>query len=109
AGVAAAIDATEGTKVLLVGTDRRFRSVAATLLARRGCDVAVSERIVGVAELAQREGVDVVVLDAGALPTAATLAAAELDMLDPPVGVVLVSEEQKTGVAPTPILEKWGE
>ncbi len=96
------------TKVLLVGTDRRFRSVAATLLARRGCEVTVSERIVGVAELAQRESVDVVVLDAGALPTAATLAAAELDTLEPPVGVVLVSEEQKNG-ATTPVLEKWGE
>lgn len=96
------------TKVLLVGTDRRFRSVAATLLERRGCEVSVSERIVGVAELAQREAVDVVVLDAGSLPTAATLAAVELDALRPPVGVVLVSEEEKT-VSPTPILEKWGE
>jgi uncharacterized protein len=107
--LATEIAPTEGTKVLLVGTDRRFRSVAATLLARRGCDVSVSERIVGVAELAQREGVDVVVLDAGALPTAATLAAAELDMLEPPVGVVLVSEEEKTGVPTTRVLEKWGE
>ena len=96
-------------KVLLVGTDRRFRSVAATLLARRGCDVSVSERIVGVAELARREGVDVVVLDAGSLPTAATLAAAELDALEPPVGVVLVSDEDKRGVSLTPVLEKWGE
>ena len=78
-----------------MGTDRRFRSVAATLLARRGCEVSVSERIVGVAELAQREAVDVVVLDAGALPTAATLAAVELDALEPPVGVVLVSEDEK--------------
>jgi hypothetical protein len=97
------------TKVLLVGTDRRFRSVAATLLARRGCEVSVSERIAGVAELAQREAVDVVVLDAGGLPTAATLAAAELDTLEPPVGVVLVSEAQKPGIAATQILEKWGE
>ena len=97
------------TKVLLVGTDRRFRSVTATLLARRGCEVSVSERIVGVAELAQREGVDVVVLDAGGLPSAATLAAAELDTLDPPVGVVLVSEEQNPSIAATQILEKWGE
>ena len=96
-------------KVLLVGADRRFRSVAATLLARRGCDVSVTERIVGVAELAHREAVDVVVLDAGSLPTAATLAAAELDALEPPVGVVLVSEEQKHGGAPTLVLEKWGE
>ncbi len=96
------------TKILLVGTDRRFRSVAATLLARRGCEVSVSERIVGVAELAQREAVDVVVLDAGSLPTAATLAAVELDALEPPVGVVLVSEDQKAGT-PTPVLEKWGE
>ncbi len=97
------------TKVLLVGTDRRFRSVAATLLARRGCEVSVSERIAGVAELAQREAVDVVVLDAGGLPTAATLAAAELDTLEPKVGVVLVSEAQKPGIAATQILEKWGE
>jgi uncharacterized membrane protein (UPF0127 family) len=96
-------------RVLLVGTDRRFRSVAATLLARRGCDVTVSERIVGVAELAQREAVDVVVLDAGALPTAATLAAVELDALEPPVGVVLVSEDEKATVSRTQVLEKWGE
>ena len=108
-GVATEIAPTQGTKVLLVGTDRRFRSVAATLLARRGCEVSVSERIVGVAELAQREGVDVVVLDAGALPTAATLAAAELDMLEPRVGVVLVSGEEQTGVPTTRVLEKWGE
>jgi uncharacterized protein len=116
--VAAALEQADGsseldragdpTRVLLVGTDRRFRSVAATLLARRGCEVTVSERIVGVAELAQREAVDVVVLDAGALPTAATLAAAELDTLEPRVGVVLVSEEQKNG-AVTPVIEKWGE
>jgi uncharacterized protein len=99
----------EPTKILLVGTDRRFRSVAATLLARRGCQVSVSERIVGVAELARREGVDVVVLDAGTLPTAATLAALELDTLEPRVGVVVVSEEQKAGAAPAPVLEKWGE
>ena len=97
------------TKVLLVGTDRRFRSVAATLLRRRGCEVSVSERIVGVAELAHREAVDVVVLDAGSLPTAATLAAVELDALEPPVGVVLVSAEERTGVTLTPVLEKWGE
>ena len=96
-------------RVLLVGTDRRFRSVAAALLQRRGCEVAVSDRIAGVAELARQEGVDVVVLDAGSLPTAATLAATELDMMDPPVGVVLVSEEQKAGVRPIPVLEKWGE
>ncbi len=95
--------------MLLVGTDRRFRSVAAALLERRGCAVSVSERIVGVAELAQREAVDVVVLDAGSLPTAATLAAAELDALDPPVGVVLISEDQKRGTSLTPVLEKWGE
>ncbi len=96
-------------RVLLVGTDRRFRSVAATLLARRGCEVSVSERIVGVAELAQREAVDVVVLDAGALPTAATLAAVELDALEPPVGVVLVSEDEKATMSRTQVLEKWGE
>jgi CheY-like chemotaxis protein len=101
--------AADPTKVLLVGTDRRFRSVAAALLERRGCSVLVSERIVGVAELAQREVVDVVVLDAGSLPTAATLAAAELDALDPPVGVVLISEDQKRGTSLTPVLEKWGE
>lgn len=96
-------------KVLLVGTDRRFRSVAATLLERRGCHVSVSERIVGVAELARREAVDVVVLDGGSLPSAATLAAAELDALEPPVGVILVSDDDKRGVFPTPVLEKWGE
>lgn len=97
---------TGATKVLLVGSDRRFRSVTAALLMRRGCEVSVSERIVGVAELARSEKVDVVIIDAGALPTATTLAAAELDALEPPVGVVVVSEDPTVS---SPILEKWGE
>ena len=55
-------------RVLLVGSDRRFRSVAAALLQRRGYSVAVGEQVSTMAEDAVRERADVVVLDAGTVP-----------------------------------------
>jgi hypothetical protein len=95
-----------GPKVLLVSSDRRFRSVAAALLSRRGVDVSVSERMSGVDELAHRLAVEVVVLDAGVLPTAATLQAARLESLHC-VGVVVVSDVRTAQAAAMSVIPKW--
>jgi uncharacterized membrane protein (UPF0127 family) len=95
-------------RVLMVGTDRRFRGVSAALLARRGCIVGVGERIDRAPDMARRQRADVVVLDAGAQPAVAALAAAQIEALDPPVGVVVVLEnleESPPGLAP---VAKWG-
>ena len=76
-------------RVLLVGSDRRFRSVAAALLQRRGYSVALGEQVATMAEDAVRERADVVVLDAGTVPSVAALEAARLEAMNPSVGMVL--------------------
>ena len=96
------------TRVLVVGSDRRFRSVAAALLTRRGIAVTLREQMTGVAELAEREGAEVVILDAGTSLTAAAHEAAQIEKLDPPVGVVVVGDEPGSGLSAMPVLPKWG-
>lgn len=98
----------KATRVLVVGTDRRFRSVAAALLTRRGCVVTLQKGIADLAQLARRERAEVVVLDAGASLTAAAREAALLETLDPPVGVVVVAEDSAHGLSAFPVLRKWG-
>jgi hypothetical protein len=96
-------------RVLLVGTDRRFRSVAAALLTRRGCVVSLGERTpANIAELAQRERADVVVLDAGASLPDAAHDAVQIESLERPIGIVLVGDEAERGFSTMPVLPKWG-
>jgi uncharacterized membrane protein (UPF0127 family) len=98
----------DGTRVLVVGADRRFRSVAAALLTRRGCVVTLAERMTKVAEVAKLEASEVVVLDAGVSLTEAAHAAAQIEMLDRPVGIVIVGEEAQPSISAMPVLSKWG-
>ena len=95
-------------RILLVGNDRRFRSVAGALLARRGCAVTFGEPLANVVELATRERAEVVVIDASSSLPVATRQAAQIQALVPPVGVVLVHDERQEGLATMPVLEKWG-
>jgi uncharacterized membrane protein (UPF0127 family)/CheY-like chemotaxis protein len=95
-------------RVLLVGADRRFRCVAAALLTRRGYEVTLGDRTANLAELARRDGADVVVLDAGVSLTEAAHGAAQVESLDPPVGVVVVAEESERSLSAMPVLAKWG-
>jgi uncharacterized protein len=103
-----AVQASGATRVLLVGADRRFRSVAAALLTRRGCAVTLADRSTNIAELASREGAEVVVLDAGVSLTDAARGAAQIETLDPPVGIVVVAEEAEQSFSAMPVLPKWG-
>jgi len=95
-------------KVLLVGADRRFRSVAAALLTRRECAVTLADRASNIAELAKREAPDVVVLDAGVSLTEGAHAAAQVETLEPAVGFVLVGDEAERAFSAMPVLPKWG-
>lgn len=97
-----------GLRVLLIARDRRFRTVASALLARRGCTVAANASPQDVARLVERERADVVVVDAGALLTAAARTVATVMALSPPVGVVLVGDEAEGGLHNLPVLAKWG-
>ncbi len=104
------IDATRPAplRVLLTASDARFRTVASALLARRGCAVTTSASAARVAALVERDRIDVVVLDAGALLTAAAHTVAMIDAMTPPVGVVLVADEAEEGLHNLPVLAKWG-
>jgi uncharacterized protein len=102
----AAVADDRAPRVLLVGSDRRFRSVAAALLQRRGYSVTVGEQVASMADIAVREQVDVVVLDAGETPAVAALEVARLEALNPPVGMVLVSDGRELPV--TQVVPKWG-
>ncbi len=95
-------------RVLLVADDRRFRALAATLLSRRGYTVFICTRTCDLVEVARRETVDVVVLDASASLTGAAREAARLSSLEPPVAVVAVSTDAHRGLAALPVVPKWG-
>jgi uncharacterized membrane protein (UPF0127 family) len=108
--VPGAVDQLTGgpTKVLVVGSDRRFRSVAAALLTRRGCAVTLADRNANLADLVERERAEVVVLDAGLSLTDAAHGAARVQTMVPPVGVVIVGEESRQGLTAMPVLPRWG-
>jgi CheY-like chemotaxis protein len=97
-----------GPRVLVVGTDRRFRSVAAALLTRRGCAVSLGDGIQDIGELVNKSDVDVVVLDAGLSLTEAAHLAAKIQALRRPAGIVVVGEQPEHGLTTMPILPKWG-
>jgi uncharacterized membrane protein (UPF0127 family)/CheY-like chemotaxis protein len=99
---------TDATSVLLVGADRRFRSVAAALLTRRGCEVTLADRSANIAELAARGEADVVVFDTGTSLTDGAYAAAQVEGLDRLIGMVIVGEEAEAGLSAMPVLPKWG-
>ena len=103
-----AADAGEATRVLIIGNDRRFRSVAAVLLTRRGCAVTLGAPTTDLAGLIHRARANVVVLEISGSLTATAREAARIETLDPPVGVVIVGEEPDKGLAAMPVLPKWG-
>jgi hypothetical protein len=101
-------DDAEAARVLIVGSDRRFRAVTAALLTRRGFTVSLGERTGSIAELAKHAGADVVVLDAGDSITRAAHDVAAITALSPSVGVVIVAERGLRGLSSLPVVSKWG-
>jgi DNA-binding NtrC family response regulator len=94
--------------VLVISADRRFRSVASVLIARRGCAVATTENADRLEELAARVRADVVVIDADR--TRASAAARTKAQRLGGVGVVIVEEEPAGSKVSGDLqaLAKWG-
>jgi leader peptidase (prepilin peptidase) / N-methyltransferase len=96
-------------RVLLLATDRRFRTFASASLTRRGYHVtAPNKRIDDVELLAVRACVDVAVIDATASLTAAARTAARLQAARPLLGIVAVSDDPQQGLSAFPVLSRWG-
>ncbi len=93
------------TRVLVVASDRRFRSVASMLLSRRGYRVHSGARDEDIAEVVVREQIGVVVIDASPSPAEVTRLVAKLRALVPSVGIVPVSDVPEPGLGSLP---KWG-
>lgn len=95
--------------VLVVSTDRRFRSVATLLLSGRGCAVSEAESTIGLQQLARRLEPDVVVLDLGVRPALGVMLA-RLRRLHRAGRLVLVAEDPPRGrFSPQEqVLPKWG-
>jgi uncharacterized membrane protein (UPF0127 family) len=92
-------------RVLVVSSDRHFRSVTSMLLAHRGCSVTTTATAGRVAELIARGRADVVVIDAGhSTETAQTVAA--VGGLAQPIGIVVVDEAPSVERW-SPVLAKW--
>jgi uncharacterized membrane protein (UPF0127 family) len=97
-----------GTRVLLITGDRRYRSMTSILLQRRGYEVAVSGQAGDLAAQVAEHAADVVVLDAGSLPSVASLEMARLDAANPLVGFVVVGDQLAQPAQSISMVPKWG-
>ncbi len=93
-------------RVVVVSSDRHFRTAMSLLLGRRNCSVTTTANAARVTELIARESADVVLIDDSQAPAAATVAMVEA--LVRPVGVVLIAEEARPEMPDPPVLAKWG-
>jgi uncharacterized membrane protein (UPF0127 family) len=93
-------------RVLVLSSDRQFRTVVSLLLARRNCSATTTGNAARLSELIVRERADVAVIDAG--ESASTDAVAAVQALAQPVGLVLVADEPGRLVHDPPALPKWG-
>jgi uncharacterized membrane protein (UPF0127 family) len=94
--------------VLLVGDDRRFRSVVSLLLTRRGYRALVADPGQDIVDGVARGEVEVVVIDATSSLTQAAHESARLQEACPAVGVVVVSDDPRHTLESLPVVRKWG-
>jgi uncharacterized membrane protein (UPF0127 family) len=93
-------------RVLVLSSDRQFRTVVSLLLARRNCSATTTGNAARLGELIVRQRADVAVIDAGESPS--TAAVATVQALAQPVGLVLVADEPERLAHDPPALPKWG-
>jgi uncharacterized protein len=93
-------------RILVISRDSQFRTVISLLLARRNCAVTSSANANRLAELVERDGSDVVVIDSDQAGPAA--AASKVQALEGRVGVVLVADQARSQPAEPAVLAKWG-
>jgi hypothetical protein len=106
-----AIDGADAVRVLVVGTDARYRERTRTVVGELGSvafAVAAPVDPVDVAALVQRERADVVVLDATGCEAAVGRVVAGLSAKLPRLGIVVVCEHLTDAARELSALPKWG-
>ena len=104
-GSQVALTRTRPLRVLVISSDRHFRTVMSLLLARRNCAVTTRQNVARAGEVIAREAVGVVVMDVTG-PGAEAVAEMHATLAGQ-VGVVLVADEDAAG-ANADVLAKWG-
>lgn len=94
--------------VLLISSDRRFRSVTSALFTRRGWPVAVGNVREDVESLVAGAAPDVALIDASHSLTDAAETVARLGRRQAPIGVVVVSDNTRPQLPALPVHPKWG-
>jgi uncharacterized protein len=100
-----ALERTRPLPVLVISTDRHFRTVMSLLLARRNCAVTTRPNLARAREVIAREAASVVVMDVTG-PGVEGVAAMQATLAGQ-VGVVLVGDEEATE-RDAEVLAKWG-
>jgi uncharacterized membrane protein (UPF0127 family) len=96
-------------RVLVISSDRHFRTMTSLLLARRNCSVTTTANTGRVTQLIARESTDVVVIDASQLaPAVVKSTVATVKALSRPVGALVVAEEVRPAASDVSALAKWG-
>lgn len=95
-------------RVLVVSPDRRFCAVTAMLTAMRGCAIFTAASTNHLAELIDRERIDVVVLDGDAEEAERSAASVSAEGFAPAAGVVAVAEEADEWSSGRVSLARWG-
>jgi CheY-like chemotaxis protein len=102
------VRALQPARVTVSSRDKRFAKVAAFLLARRGFEVRHVETDRELMSLADKESIDVVVLDASMSLSAALRTAAALSAIHPHLQVILATERGTSEIEPTyKRIDKW--
>jgi uncharacterized protein len=94
-------------RVLVISSDRHFRSVTTTLLGHRGCTVTATAKEARATELVARDDIEVVVIDVAGTTRELARTTSALEGLPLRVGVVVVREEGPS-FDNARALPKWG-
>ena len=102
------VRALQPARVALTGRDKRFIKVASFLLARRGFDVSHATDDAELMKLADKQSIDVVVLDASMSLSASLRTAAALSAVYPNVRIILATERSSDDLTSTyKRIDKW--
>jgi CheY-like chemotaxis protein len=102
------VRALQPARVVLTGRDKRFVKVASFLLARRGFDVSHVASEADLMQLADKQPVDVVVLDASTSPSSSLRTAAAICAVHPHVRILLATDRNGSQFGSTyPQIDKW--
>jgi DNA-binding NarL/FixJ family response regulator len=94
--------------VVVAGVDTRFLKAVAFLLSHAGCDVVSVRGFGGLLEAAEAHRANVAVLDGSHGPRAAARAAERLQALEPPVPVLVLTQDTAAPeLRDLTVLPKW--